>query len=527
MRKTSTLIFITFISLCLLAGGITANNNDTITTRDPGEPRSSYPPAIISSRYYPGDSILDVAVSDDGEYYLLGSALHKCVLIRNTNASYFSWTTPYPIVDVDSGYDGFYSFIGTHNGTNQSRVYFQNRYNPLWIYDMQEFTALSASTNGTKAAVIGKSLDPGFDNLFVFNSTSSNSCVYTTLPSDPISVALAGNGSLVVTGANDAGSGSNISLHDADTLSLIWNCTIASSGKFVDISFDGSMITAADSNGNLYGFNNSSSTPEWTFNPGSGDVRQLALSENGSYLVASYYRPTGSRIYYINASSGEVIWSSKTAVKTALAISGDGRYFACGEGNGVITYYHRSSSKPLFTNDMGASVNCIDISSDGLSFCAGDDAGRLVYYDEFPPSAFNITLGSKPLSTSGRVWVRWLYHPWAQNYILMRSDEPIYSNGTRLLNYSYVWEINDTVEVDGTYYYWALAMNSTDTVFSNFVSVVVEIYNPPFFPPELFIVIVAGGVAAICIIVIVSKKKRDTKRKTQKEKKEGPAPPGE
>lgn len=181
---------------------------------------------------------------------------------------------------------------------------------------------------------------------------------------------------------------------------FIWENSVLDDVISMAISDDGKYIVAgvsdqATGNGRIYFYSNASSDPIWTRNTGSmGDVKAVAISSNGTYIVAS--AGSDGKIHFFNKSSGDPLWTKDFGINYDVIdvdISADGKYIVVGANNygenvNKTFVFHKSSSKPLWNATLQGDIRFVKISSDGNYFvvATGSSANMVYFFNTSDPN---------------------------------------------------------------------------------------------------------------------------------------------
>ena len=210
-------------------------------------------------------------------------------------------------------------------------------------------------------------------NLVLFNKTSSKPMWNVT--TTPISgIAMSWNGSYIAVAAQDCLLLYNNSYSNSKT--PMWNYTVPLFGTIRDvaISEDGTYITASANNDYVYLLNNtysSSKTVMWEFQTQDPTVNSVAISADGTYITAGGDDDT---VYLLNntySSSKTEMWSYNTTSDIeAIDISADGKYISAahsGSSGGNISYFDTNQKIRLWKYDHNPNydVESVDMSADG------------------------------------------------------------------------------------------------------------------------------------------------------------------
>jgi len=214
--------------------------------------------------------------------------------------------------------------------------------------------AVAIAKNGWRAVAGGQ------DNKIYYFKRSQASPVFTYATGGQVnSVAISRDGRAFAAGSQDG----RIYFFECDQSTPAWTYDTAldiSSSETavvegVDISKDGRWI-AAVSRYHVYLFGRNSAVPLLKQNFSSGTLATVAISADGSHLVAGTMpEGNGSRVFYLNHLG--IIWTysmqdlgwGPNDLHTPVAISADGRAIAAGGRDNRVHFWSGSSSTPLWT----------------------------------------------------------------------------------------------------------------------------------------------------------------------------------
>ena len=166
----------------------------------------------------------------------------------------------------------------------------------------------------------------------------------------------------------------------------------------VAMSSDGKYIVAGNEDGQIYFFEESSSTPLWTFSAGD-NIRTISISGDGSKIIAG---TDNSRVYLLNSSidiSKTEEWVHITSGPVrSVAISFDGKYAAAGStvisGNSLNVYNVSNIADPiLYSVNPGATVDTLSISHYGFFIGVGCTDNNIYLYkriQNYPEWQYNV-----------------------------------------------------------------------------------------------------------------------------------------
>jgi|GEM_PF-2571130 len=267
----------------------------------------------------------------------------------------------------------------------------------LFQYDIGTSVGDVAIANRGWAAVAG-----GQDyNIYYFKrSRAAPDFTYTT--GDQVnSVAISRDGRAFVAGSYDG----RIYFFECDQTSPSWiydtSQDIAAGTAMVeavDISRDGRFV-AAVSRYHVYLFRRDSATPLLKQSLTSGWLATVAISADGSHLVAGTMpEGSGARVFYLNHLG--LIWAHNLQdlgwgpndLPTPVAISADGQVMAAGGRDNRVHLWAGASSTPLWTYQIAqeSPVFSVSLSDDGKRLAATGDF-KLFFFDDTSSGAPTFT----------------------------------------------------------------------------------------------------------------------------------------
>jgi WD40 repeat protein len=266
------------------------------------------------------------------------------------------------ITSVDVSQNGSYVALGS----NDMNVYYYNEAGTkLWNHTTKDtITSVAVSDDGNYVAAHSKDyylyyLDLSGTLKFKFNTTYTYNC----------NVDLSSNGEYVVCdGWNNNSLNGTIYFFtknggpspflyqwyaDFGVLTAIHQLLMTKSGDFV---------SAWCGDKTLYLFNGLSYTPsnpesqpnipKWTFTPPfNANIQGVHMSENAEYALCY---DDNSRVYLLNGSTGNIIWTFKANSSTPTAIiSDDGNYILVSDGSDRCTLLRNNNPIPLWSVSSG------------------------------------------------------------------------------------------------------------------------------------------------------------------------------
>ncbi|MFX0138230.1 MAG: TIR domain-containing protein, partial [Candidatus Hodarchaeota archaeon] len=141
----------------------------------------------------------------------------------------------------------------------------------------------------------------------------------------------------------------------------------------IDMSSDGNYFVV-QLNDKIQLFNKTSTTPVWEFTAFASSTLCIAISDDGNYIAAGFQNG-GGNIYFLNRTSNIPLWSDGIGEITSLALSSNGSALIAGGYSDAYYYTNTSVNTPIQLN--GGDI--VDISTDGKYFVA--TGGELFFYD--------------------------------------------------------------------------------------------------------------------------------------------------
>jgi len=305
-------------------------------------------------------TIGDVAISSDGSYIACLNS-NNLTLFRS-NSSIPLWTSLYGGGKVEISSDGQYiATVGNNQG-----LYFYNKTDPtpLWHYAaaFKEVEWMDLSSDGAYIVTTGLYGSPGV-NLF---HRSSNVPIwsYGSGSYSAVGIAISSDGSYFAVSRYGSGGNGEVPVYNrsGSSVSLYRNYFISGNYPFsVDISEDGTIIAAGAQypTGALL-YDRSKATP--ILNYQNIHCWSIALSSDGNYEVAGTW---DMGLFLFERSNPEPLWNiSMTGEIHDLAISSNGSYIIASLGANFFAF-NKLSSDPLVDLDLGNTVNGLDISGVG------------------------------------------------------------------------------------------------------------------------------------------------------------------
>jgi len=256
---------------------------------------------------------------------------------------------------------------------------------------------------------------------------------------DVRSVAISSDGTYIAVGSWD----DNVSLFRKDGGGTPeWSYDAGSSVWSVDITPDGEYI-AAGSYGEVYLYENSSSTPLNIWNTGGNSTKSISISSDGNYIAAD----DDDYVYLLQRGYTTPSWSfySDDCINS-VSISSDGDYIAAGKGfsetEGDVYLFQKDSNLPLWTYHTSTNVESVAISSDGIYIVAGDDETVYLFDKTLPVAVPSPPTGLTATPGDGEITLSWTTVTNASGYY------DVYRSTTSGSDFS---KINPTLVTETTY----------------------------------------------------------------------------
>lgn len=318
------------------------------------------------------DYIGSVVISSDGKY-VAAATVAPCILYLFDIHGNIIWAynTSFNHGYIDMSADGRYIVITGKDSNSPMwavHLFTKDSNMPLWsyVYEGGYPTSVSMSENGDYF-VVGKAPGAGppyLQSVLLFNKNNSTPLWTAYLGStDPdywgrgdgiawAKISKDGNYiSVIVHRLLERGVGTEIYyFHRSSNISLwsynfgsgvAYRHAISSNGSYIFLGF--STDLSSENAGKVYLLNNSGEIL-WSYLT-IGDVRDISISEDGDYMVASSHKDgAGGEIYYFQRNNNITLWRYQTADVLGLSggvrvsISGDGKYVVAGGEDGSVYY---------------------------------------------------------------------------------------------------------------------------------------------------------------------------------------------
>ncbi len=236
----------------------------------------------------------------------------------------------------------------------------------------------------------------------VYNGSNLISKVST--PGTVNSVAVSSDGKFTAGGVQ-TGDASGAVYEVGRNGSVLWTEQVESAISSVAISGDGQLVVAGGSQD--FGGSNGSFTSGvilmygqggsllWNYSTGSDLVHQVTISTDGKLIAAA----SGSGVLLFNG-TGSLIWQ-KSVGPSSVAMSSDGSRIVAGTVDGTV-YAFDDAGDALWNASVGGSVSTLTTSSDGMyeGVGVGPGGGRGTFYllDSSGKTAWRRDLGTPVLS---------------------------------------------------------------------------------------------------------------------------------
>jgi len=266
--------------------------------------------------------------------FLLAALVLVVFGIGNANAEVnelWNYTTSGDSGSIQAGdisADGNYLAFGDGKWQDSGKVYFFSKENNtlLWNYTADNLYSRSiAMSDGGEYIAFSSP-------LLLFNKESSTPLWSANSYGTSMSVDISSNGDYIAAGFND----DTVRLFGKDSGEPIWTYTTDEYVWAVSISADGEYIAAGSNDKKLYFFHKDSNDPLWIYDADDGEggdeVRSVHLSDNGEYLAAATGGFGSGKLYFFNTSSNVPLWETEGGAHRNhdMAISNDGKYVILG-----------------------------------------------------------------------------------------------------------------------------------------------------------------------------------------------------
>ncbi|MFX0139196.1 MAG: WD40 repeat domain-containing protein [Candidatus Hodarchaeota archaeon] len=195
---------------------------------------------------------------------------------------------------------------------------------------------------------------------------------------DVFSVAISADGQYIIAGCED----NHIYFFNNTNSTPIWSYemrpTVTKSVNYVsvDISADGQYMVASReyvnkspsyTKGDIFVFNKTNSTPLWIYES-NNPITQVAISADGQYIVSGEW---GGAVRLFNKDSNSTLWTCPTIYSVSrIAISADSNYIVAGAGYNILLLA-RGGPLPLTNYTTNHGIKAVSISDDGEYFVGG------------------------------------------------------------------------------------------------------------------------------------------------------------
>lgn len=267
----------------------------------------------------------------------------------------------------------------------------------VWSYCIgnDHTAAITISADGNYIVALG-----GDNKVYLFDNSPSSTKIplWTFTHSDYLAdVEMTSDGSSFIVSAHDG----SVFYFDRSSSTPIWSNDIGSWVYSVDISSNGTYMVAGGGETEL--LNNGSSTPQWGFNIGGGELYlDVDMDSAGNYLVSG---ANDGHCYLFHRSSSTPIWAfTKPSDEdpSKVSISSDGNFIAVGlqENGNELYFFNRSSNVPIWSYATSNEIISLDLSQDGKYIIAGDHS-YLYFFNSFKSTPLwtkGMSVGNQPLS---------------------------------------------------------------------------------------------------------------------------------
>ncbi len=185
------------------------------------------------------------------------------------------------------------------------------------------------------------------------------------MPENIRSVAISSNGTFIAAGCDD----NRIYCFNKSSSTPLWFYDVGGNVYEVAISLDECYIAVAAANIYMFNITNIASPFLWSYPVGGQSFRSVAISANGSYVVAGC---SDNRVYLFNGTNNAnpYLWSTSPTEGDIndISISSDGNYMVaiCRWSGDTIYAFQKSSSTPMWTyQESGFVPVSVEISADG------------------------------------------------------------------------------------------------------------------------------------------------------------------
>jgi len=249
-------------------------------------------------------------------------------------SDYYGW------MPLEISSEGEYIALGANGG----KVYLFHRDSstPLWDYDIGEGEIeLAMSSSGDTIVAGNINNDEGDGKVFLFSKETSTPLWNYPYDGDWVHIAISENGKHIAVGS----SSNRIYYFDKSSNKPKMNYKISGDHyvRSIDISEDGNEVVVGSSDGKVYLFDTSDSELLSSYNIGGGNVRQVKLFKDGSFIaVSKIFASTFFNfynIYYFEHGSNTPKWALFDLLSIwEVDFSADGSKFVSGGGSGLILY---------------------------------------------------------------------------------------------------------------------------------------------------------------------------------------------
>lgn len=302
------------------------------------EKSSSSPKWTFSAQ----DDINAAAMSANGNYAAAcANTKDKRLYFFNTNSNTPLWSYTNTkgsvgsdkYVDVDISDDGEYIIVGHVN--TYVLLFDKDSSTPLWEFKCNANAYTVAVSGDGEYAVVGSN-----DHKVYFFDTDSATPVWTyTTGGEVRSVDISDDGEYISAGTKDG----KLHFFQKDSSTPSWSYNAGAQVSSTSLDSEGESIAAASLDGKFFLFDRGSSTPLWSHTNG-GENKAVKMSVDGEYFVAGSY---DRKVYYFSRDSSTPLWTETTDEEIfTVAISGNGDYVGVGSFDNS-AYYFKTIHKPI------------------------------------------------------------------------------------------------------------------------------------------------------------------------------------
>jgi len=206
---------------------------------------------------------------------------------------------------------------------------------------------------------------------------------------------------------------STIQVFNASSNNPIWEVSINSCVKGIQISNDGKVFVASfnsatQNDSYVYCYQVGQDTPLWTKSY-TGNATALAASKSGNRVVFCEYGGTTNKLWILDGANGDQLFETGYADQNPPSISYDGKYVVSGNYSGyAFLYEYNEANNSYFekwnykVNGSNSWITGMSVSADGstvavgsLIFLTNDYDGELYVFNTYSPVPLWIATGFK------------------------------------------------------------------------------------------------------------------------------------